>query len=116
MHSARWRTCHVRGRRAVSQAASLCPCAQLVSEVGAQPPRAPGSDYEGLSGHTQHAGQAMRAAMNEAMRRRDRYIGTGHLLFGLLRHDNTAVRVRARLGCSPAAVRSQLATLTEAST
>jgi len=95
---------------------SLEAARQLVSEVGAQPPRAPGSDYAGLSGYTQHAGQAMRAAMIEAMRRRDRCIGTGHLLFGLLGHDNTAVRVLARLGCSSAAVRSQLATLTEAST
>jgi len=50
----------------------------------------------------------MESAPFEAMRRADRYIGTEHLLLGLLDRDNTAVRVLAQLGCDPAAVRDLL--------
>lgn len=57
------------------------------------------------------ARRALRLAVDEARERNDSYIGTGHLLLGLLRvpENGEAVRVLIALGIDPEEVRSRVA-------
>jgi Clp amino terminal domain, pathogenicity island component len=90
---------------------SLETARRCVSEQSAQPSPgqlAPGQQRADLTGFTENARKAMESVAFEAMRRRDPYIGTEHLLLRLVDRDNTAVRVLAQLGCDPAVIRDLL--------
>ena len=58
------------------------------------------------------ANKALERALGEAVRLRDNYIGTEHVLLGILRNvDGIAVRMLARLGVSPAVLEERLSEL-----
>jgi ATP-dependent Clp protease ATP-binding subunit ClpA len=94
---------------------SLDAARRCVGELSAQPLTArlaPGQESAGQPpgpvALTERATKAMGLALREAMRRRDGYVGTEHLLLALLDEDNTAVRVLVQLGCDPAVIRGLL--------
>lgn len=94
---------------------SLDAARRCVGELSAQPLTvrlAPGQEPAGQSpgpvALTERATKARELALREALRRRDKYVGTEHLLLALLEGDNTAVRVLVQLGCDPAVIRDLL--------
>ena len=55
------------------------------------------------------AKKVLERALREAMRLRDNYIGTEHVVLGMLRNeDGTAIRMLARLGVSPEMLEERL--------